>query len=157
MTRLVTGLFGKRRDVDLVIEHLVQEFGIPRERVQAHALDRTGEEARSPEDSDIGSSVEPGLPEQIMRAYGEGLHRGGILLAAWVDGEHFRRALDVCREYGAEGAAGHDAATSRDDGDATEHIRRRAYHLWEQAGRPEGRDLEFWQQASDAERDRLPV
>jgi hypothetical protein len=28
-----------------------------------------------------------------------------------------------------------------------EHIRVRAYHLWEANGRPEGRDLEFWEQA----------
>lgn len=26
-------------------------------------------------------------------------------------------------------------------------IRERAYHLWEQAGRPEGGDLEFWERA----------
>jgi hypothetical protein len=34
MTRIVTGLFDKRREVDLVVEHLVQEFDIPREQVQ---------------------------------------------------------------------------------------------------------------------------
>jgi hypothetical protein len=28
-----------------------------------------------------------------------------------------------------------------------DHIRVRAYHLWEASGRPEGRDLEFWEQA----------
>jgi len=27
----------------------------------------------------------------------------------------------------------------------------RAYYLWEKAGRPEGRDLEFWEQAKEAE------
>ncbi len=27
------------------------------------------------------------------------------------------------------------------------HVADRAYHLWEQAGRPHGRDLEFWIQA----------
>ena len=26
-------------------------------------------------------------------------------------------------------------------------IRERAYHIWEQAGRPEGRDVEFWTRA----------
>lgn len=30
-----------------------------------------------------------------------------------------------------------------------ERIRVRAYFLWEQAGRPEGGDLEFWDQARD--------
>jgi hypothetical protein len=36
--------------------------------------------------------------------------------------------------------------------DLSEHEQRileRAYHLWEQAGRPEGRDEEFWRQAQD--------
>ena len=28
-----------------------------------------------------------------------------------------------------------------------DHIRIRAYHLWEASGRPEGRDQEFWEQA----------
>jgi hypothetical protein len=28
-----------------------------------------------------------------------------------------------------------------------DHIRVRAYHLWEANGRPDGRDLEFWEQA----------
>jgi hypothetical protein len=33
----------------------------------------------------------------------------------------------------------------------SEHqIRARAHELWEQAGKPEGRDDEFWQQAEQA-------
>jgi Protein of unknown function (DUF2934) len=28
-----------------------------------------------------------------------------------------------------------------------QHIRELAYHLWEQDGRPSGRDVEFWQRA----------
>ena len=28
-----------------------------------------------------------------------------------------------------------------------EEIRQRAHHLWEMAGRPEGRESEFWHQA----------
>jgi hypothetical protein len=31
--------------------------------------------------------------------------------------------------------------------EAEDRIRVRAYHLWEANGRPEGRDLEFWEQA----------
>ena len=31
--------------------------------------------------------------------------------------------------------------------DVLEPIRTRAYLLWEQAGRPEGGDLEFWERA----------
>ena len=31
-----------------------------------------------------------------------------------------------------------------------EHIRVRAYHLWEADGRPDGRDLEFWERAQQS-------
>ena len=31
-----------------------------------------------------------------------------------------------------------------------DHIRVRAYHLWEASGRPEGRDVEFWEQAQQS-------
>ena len=31
-----------------------------------------------------------------------------------------------------------------------EHIRVRAYHLWEADGRPDGRDQEFWQRAEQS-------
>jgi len=31
-----------------------------------------------------------------------------------------------------------------------DHIRARAHELWEQAGKPEGRDDEFWLQAEQA-------
>ena len=30
-----------------------------------------------------------------------------------------------------------------------QRIRERAYHLWEQDGRPHGRDLEYWEQARE--------
>lgn len=33
-----------------------------------------------------------------------------------------------------------------------ERIRVRAYHLWEEDGRPEGRDTEFWERAEFLER-----
>ena len=32
-----------------------------------------------------------------------------------------------------------------------ERVRTRAYHLWEKAGRPQGRDSEFWHQAMELE------
>lgn len=32
--------------------------------------------------------------------------------------------------------------------DISERVRRRAYELWEQAGRPHGRSDEFWEQAT---------
>ena len=41
------------------------------------------------------------------------------------------------------------------DDDMLEAIRVRAYYLWEQAGCPEGGDIEFWERAKgDVERER---
>jgi len=58
MTHTVAGLFDSHRVADLVVEHLVQEYGIPRERVRVHAGDAAGTaEARSPQDSDQGASL----------------------------------------------------------------------------------------------------
>ena len=152
MTRIVTGLFDKRRDIDLVIEHLVQEFDIPREQVQVHAA---GAESRSPQDDDLASFAEFGVPDEVIRGYVDGLRRGAVLLVAWVDDDHLQRALDACREYGAEAAAVHGAEDFSSPEGSTDHrIRLRAYHLWEQAGRPEGGDLEFWRQASRDEGDK---
>src|SRR3954452_24402666 len=75
MTRIITGLFDKHRTVDLVVEHLVQEFDVPRERVQVHAADpASGEEAHSTQDDDQEVALpELGLPEEAARAYGEGM------------------------------------------------------------------------------------
>jgi hypothetical protein len=38
-----------------------------------------------------------------------------------------------------------------DDSDETrlQRIRERAYHLWEQEGRPEGRDVDYWERARE--------
>ena len=53
MTRTVAGFFDSHRTADLVVEHLVQEYGVPRERVRVLALDAAGgAEARSRQDSD---------------------------------------------------------------------------------------------------------
>jgi fructose-bisphosphate aldolase class II len=45
------------------------------------------------------------------------------------------------------GSAGQLPAVRAALSDPHEETKRRAYHLWEQAGRPEGRDAEFWLQA----------
>jgi Protein of unknown function (DUF2934) len=154
MTRIVTGLFDKRRDLDLVVEHLVQEFDIPRERIQVHALDAGEGDARSPQDSDLEETAEePGLPDGLLRRYAERVSGKGTLLVAWVDDAHLQRALDACREYGAREVASHEEGDGGAAGDGEERTRVRAYHLWEKAGRPEGRDQEFWHDARRQEGD----
>ncbi|MCG7360058.1 DUF2934 domain-containing protein [Roseomonas sp. ACRSG] len=153
MTHLVTGLFDRRRSVDTVVEHLVQEFGVPRERIQVHAADpASGEETRSPQDDDQEAALpDLGLSDAAVRAYEEGMRRGGVLLVAWVDDGHLDRALATYREYGAASAEACEAAGAGQAGDPEHAIRTRAYHLWEQEGRPEGRELEFWYRARATE------
>src|SRR5215207_8670813 len=103
MMHTVAGLFTNHRTADLVVEHLVQEYGIPRARVRVHAGDPTGAtEARSPQDSDQGASLSDlGLPEEKVRAYAEGIGRGGVLVAAQVEGERVERIVAAYREFGA--------------------------------------------------------
>jgi hypothetical protein len=155
MTRIVTGLFDRRRSVDTVVEHLVQEFGVPREQIQVHAMDpASGEETRSPQDDDQEAALpELGLPEGTAQAYGDGMRRGEVLLVAWVDDQHLDRALATYHEYGASNPGTHEARDAGGAGEAEQATRIRAYHLWEQEGRPEGRDVEFWHKARAAEGD----
>jgi hypothetical protein len=117
MTRTVAGLFDSHRTADLVVEHLAQEYGVPRERVRVLALDMAGgAEARSPQDSDQGASLHDlGLPEHDVRAYAEGLRRGGILIAAQVEEGRVARVVDACREYGANGLLAHEAEWRSED------------------------------------------
>src|SRR4051794_5466869 len=103
MMHTVAGLFENHRTADLVVEHLVQEYGILRERVRVHAGDPSdAAEARSPQDSDQGASLSDlGLSEEKLRAYTEGIGRGGVLVAAHVKGERVERVITAYREYGA--------------------------------------------------------
>jgi hypothetical protein len=155
MTSIVTGLFNKRRSVDTVVEHLVQEFGIPRERIQVHAADPgSGEETRSPQDDDQDSALpDLGLPDASVQAYGEEMRRGSVLLAAWVDDQHVEPALATYREYDAARLDVCQAPGTGQAHDPEHAIQIRAYQLWEQEGRPEGRDLEFWYRACALEGD----
>jgi hypothetical protein len=99
MTHTVAGLFDSHRTADIVVEHLVQEYGISRERVRVYA--EKGGEARSPQDSDQEASLSDlGLPEEKVRAYAEGATRGAVLVAAQVDGDRLDRIIAAYREYG---------------------------------------------------------
>ena len=111
MTSIVTGLFKSHRVADLVVEHLVQEYGVPRERVRVHAGDAAGvAEARSPQDSDQGASLSDlGLPKGKVHAYAEGIRRGGVLVAAQVEDERVERIVSAYREYGAAELGTHKA------------------------------------------------
>src|SRR3954452_1717089 len=150
MTRIVTGLFSGHRPVDLVIEHLVQELNVPRERIQVHAADTaSGQEARSPQDDDQEASLfDLGLPEEVLRAYGEHMRRGDILVAPWVDDGLVERAVAAYRGCSAANPEAREAELPVAAGrDPERWIRIQAYLLWEREGRPQGRGEEFWHRA----------
>jgi hypothetical protein len=111
MTCTVAGLLDSHRTADLVVEHLVQEYGVPREQVRVYAGDTaSAAEARSPQDSDQGLSLSDlGLPEERARAYAEGLGRGGVLVAAQVEDDQVERVMAAYREYGAADLDAHVA------------------------------------------------
>lgn len=119
MTRTVAGLFDGHRTADLVVEHLVQEYGIPREQVRIYAGDTAGAaEARSPQDDDQGASLSDlGLPEDKIRTYAEGMGRGGILVAAQVEDDRVERVVAAYREYGAADLDVSEAAWRSEDSD----------------------------------------
>ena len=103
MTQTVAGLFESHRTADLVVEHLVQEYGIPRERVRLYGWDAGGAaEARSPQDSDQEASLSDlCLSEERDRSYAEGIASGAVLVAAQVEGHRLDPIVAVYREYGA--------------------------------------------------------
>ena len=116
MTRTIAGLLDSHRTADLVVEHLVQEYGVPREQVRLYARDVA--DARSPQDSDQGLSLSDlGLPEEKARAYAEGLGRGGVLVAAQVEDDQVERVMAAYREYGAADLDAH-VAEWRNEGSA---------------------------------------
>ena len=103
MTHTVAGLFESHRTADLVVEHLVQEYGVPRERVRVYGWDASGAaEARSPQNSDQEASLSDlGLSEEKVRSYAEGIGSGAVLVAAQVEGQRVDRIIAAYREYGA--------------------------------------------------------
>ena len=50
------------------------------------------------------------------------------------------------------GNSGSSVEQASDPETSADHrIRMRAYHLWEESGRPQGQDLEFWERARELE------
>jgi len=97
MTRIITGLFDNRGDVERTVEHLTQEFGIDPAQVEVHATGDEGEGATA----DAAGLSRLGLPAPDRRAYEEAIRRGSIVVTALVPEAKADRAMDVFEEYGA--------------------------------------------------------
>ncbi|UPG72301.1 hypothetical protein MVG78_17605 [Roseomonas gilardii subsp. gilardii] len=98
MARIVSGLFDRREDVELVIEHLVQQDGLDRRRIAVHATD--GADAVA-EEGFWASLRHLFMPDEDRHAYSEGIRRGGIVLTAEVEEGEADHAIAVFRDHGA--------------------------------------------------------
>jgi hypothetical protein len=99
MARIVSGLFDRREDVELVIEHLVQQNGLDRRRIAVHAAD--GADAAEEEEGFWASLRHLFMPDEERHAYSEGIRRGGIVLTAELEDAEAGHAMAVFREHGA--------------------------------------------------------
>ncbi|MDB5415797.1 MAG: hypothetical protein JWR10_4132 [Rubritepida sp.] len=105
MVHNITGLFDSRAEADLVVEHLVQQIGISRAKIQVHAA-----EAGAVSDAYSTAKEEGGfwaalkdifMSDEDRPAYAEGVRRGGVVVSAQVDEGQSERAMDVFEQYGA--------------------------------------------------------
>jgi hypothetical protein len=109
--RTITGSFDTRREAEMAVEHLVQDYGLDRSRVHVRPAgeDNTSGNVASGADAaerHRGSGA-PGdpvgdvvLPEG-QRAQAGGVGKGSILVSAEVDESMLDRARASFKEYGA--------------------------------------------------------
>lgn len=107
----ITGSFNTRREAEMAVEHLVQDYGLDRSLVNVRPAgeDNTSGVVASGADAaerHRGSGA-PGdpvgdviLPEN-QRAQAGGVGKGAILVSAEVDEEKLERARASFKEYGA--------------------------------------------------------
>ena len=110
--RGITGTFATRREAEMAVETLVQEYDVNRSDVlmRAEGEDNTSGTVASGADASErhrGSGA-PGDPEgDVVRpepereAAAEGVRAGGIVVSAEVEEAVLERARDAFREYGA--------------------------------------------------------
>ena len=109
--RTITGSFNTRREAEMAVEHLVQDYGLDRSLVDVRPA---GEENTSGNVASGADAAErhrgsgaPGDPvgDKIMpegqRAEAGGIGKGAILVSAEVDEDKLDRARKSFEEYGA--------------------------------------------------------
>ena len=94
MTRTITGLFDTRREAEMAVERLVQEHGLDRSRVSAHAA---GAENTSGTVASGSDAADAAAGEPV-----EGVRKGRIAVSAEVEeGMLVERAVGAFEECGA--------------------------------------------------------
>ena len=107
-TRRIAGTFGTRREAEMAVETLVQEYDVDRSRVQVQAEGESNTSGTEVSGADAAERRRGGdaqgdviRPEPEREAAAEGVRAGGITVSAEVDEAHFERAAAAFREYGA--------------------------------------------------------
>ena len=105
--RTITGLFDSRPEAERAVETMVQEYGLDRDRVQVHAAGPDNATAGTHERRDeahhgfLASLKALFMPDQDRAFYGEGVRRGGILVAAEVPEDLVQKVSDAFERHGA--------------------------------------------------------
>ena len=107
----ITGRFNTRREAEMAVEHLVQDYGLDRSRVHVRPAgeDNTSGNVASGADAaerhrgsgapgdPVGDVVKP----EGQRAEAGGIGKGSILVSAEVEEDKYDRARASFEEYGA--------------------------------------------------------
>lgn len=103
MTQMITGLFDTRREAEMAVERLVQEYEMDRSRITAHAAGEDNTSGTVVSGADAAAGEAP-----------EGVRQGRIAVRAEVEADRLDRALEAFRTCGAksisQGKAGQDEA-----------------------------------------------
>ena len=90
MTQTITGYFDIRRDAEMTVEHLVQDHGLDRRRVQTGAEGEENSSGTVVSGADAADAAAGNAPE--------GVRRGRIVVTAEVDDDTMEVALASFRE-----------------------------------------------------------
>ena len=90
MPQTITGYFDTRRDAEMTVEHLVQDHGLDRNRVQTMAEGEENSAGTVVSGADAAHAAAGGAPE--------GLRRGRIVVRVEVDDDLMEAALASFRE-----------------------------------------------------------
>jgi hypothetical protein len=93
MLKVITGFFDTRREAEMTVEHLVQDHGLDRNRVQAMAEGEENSSGTVVSGADAADAAEGERPD--------GVRRGRIMVRAEVGDDLVDAAMDSFRECNA--------------------------------------------------------
>ncbi len=100
MPHTITGFFDTRRDAEMAVEHLVQDHGLDRRRVQAMAEGQENSSGTVVSGADAADAAAGDTPD--------GVRRGRILVRAEVEAAMLDAALASFRDCNAADVQTHE-------------------------------------------------